>query len=200
MERQIRMSLLDGRFGPGDRISLSSLAATLGTSVTPVREALSRLAAEHAFELIPGQIARVPLFDPVRYRELCDIRVAVEGLAAERAALNATKRDLAKLERCLTTFLAASKANELRKTMSVGRDFRFGVYAASKMPALVRVIEGLWLQCAPSFRLFYAFSSRDETLEVNYQRLYDALAAKNPKDARECVERIVTSGAARLMA
>ncbi|GGE31891.1 GntR family transcriptional regulator [Agaricicola taiwanensis] len=199
VERHIRSSLLAGRFTPGDRISLISLAETLGTSVTPVREALSRLAAERAFELIPGQIARVPRFDAQRYAELRDIRVAVEGLAAERAAERITKRELAKLKRVLNQFNAASQAGEVERMLLDSRDFRFMVYEASGMPALVRIIEGLWLQSAPSFRLMYGPNDRDELLENAYGWLLQALTDHDPAEAKRAVERAVTMGASRLI-
>jgi GntR family colanic acid and biofilm gene transcriptional regulator len=200
VERHIRAALLAGRLAPGDRISLISLAETLGTSVTPVREALSRLAAERAFELIPGQIARVPSFNGERYAELRDIRVAVEGLAASRAAERITKREIARIRRVLVTFTAASQAGEVERMLLLSRDFRFMVYDASKMPTLVRVIEGLWLQSAPSFRLMYGPHDRDENLELNYAWLLDALEKQDPQEARKAVERAVTVGAARLIA
>ncbi len=200
VERHIRDALLAGRFSPGDRISLISLAETLGTSVTPVREALSRLAAENAFELAPGQIARVPDFNAKKYAELRDIRVVVEGLAAERAALRITKRELAKIGRVLDAFTAASNAEDVQGMLQGSRDFRFLIYDAAKMPSLLRVIEGLWLQNAPSFRRMYAPRTRDERLELVYARLFQALVDHNPVEAREAVGEAVTMGAARLIA
>lgn len=200
VERHVRASLLAGKFAPGDRISLIALAETLGTSVTPVREALSRLAAERAFELIPGQIARVPTFNAALYAELRDIRVEVEGLAAERAAGRITKRELNRLQKQLAVFTAASQAGEVDRMLLASRDFRFMVYEAAEMPSLLRIIEGLWLQSAPSFRLMYGPNDRDEPLEKAYTALFDALAERDAEAARAAVKTGVSMGAARLIA
>ncbi|MVW77991.1 FCD domain-containing protein [Bordetella sp. 02P26C-1] len=200
VERHIRQALLAGHFAPGDRISLISIAETLGTSVTPVREAISRLAAAQALELVPGAIARVPAFDAHHYEELRDIRLAVECLAVERAALRVTKRELTQIKRALNGFLAASQSDEVEKMLLASRDFRFLIYEASKMPALVRVIEDLWLRTAPSFRLMYGFRTRDEELEQSYSKLFQALENHDATEARRIAEHTVVVGASRLIA
>src|SRR5687767_9318198 len=76
VERGIREALMSGRFQPGERLNISALASALGTSATPVREALSHLAAEGAVELVPGRSVRVPLFSRERFEELKLIRMA----------------------------------------------------------------------------------------------------------------------------
>jgi|GEM_PF-1180657 len=200
IERHVRMALLAGHFEPGDRISLISIAEALGTSVTPVREAISRLAAVQALELVPGQIARVPAFDGQRYAELRDIRVAVECLAVERAALRVTKSELAGIKKALNAFLKASRKGSVEKMLLASRDYRFMIYEATRMPALVGIIENLWLRSAPSFRLMYGRNSRDEYLEENYSKLYQALEDQDVAGARYLVEKSISVGAGRLIA
>lgn len=200
VERHVRLALLAGHFAPGDRISLTSLADVLGTSVTPVREAVSRLAAAQALELYPGQIARVPAFDSQRYAELRDIRIVVECLAVERAAMRITKGELSKISRALKTFIAASRKGDLAKMLMASRDFRFLIYEASRMPALVLIIEGLWLRNAPSFRLMYALGAHDDKLETIYSNLFQALADRDVEKASNLVRSAVTIGSERLIA
>jgi GntR family colanic acid and biofilm gene transcriptional regulator len=197
-EEYIRSALLAGKFAPGDRISLVSLAETLGMSVTPVREAISRVAAERALELAPGQTARVPPFDPARFRELLDIRITVEGMAVERAAERVTRGEISKIRQTLAKFLQASRAHELEKLLLLSRDFRFLIYSASKMPALVRIIEGLWLQSAPSFKLMNSYQ-RDERLEKHYIALVENLAARDAEAARATITDSIRAGTERLM-
>ena len=199
VERHVRLALLAGHFSPGDRISLISLAEALGTSVTPVREAVSRLAAAQALEVSPGQFARVPAFDEKRYEELRDIRVAVECLAAERAAQRVTKRELVKIKRALNAFITASSNQEVEKMLLASRDFRFLIYKTSNMPTLVRVIEDLWLRSAPSFRLMYATQTSDRDFEALYSDLFEAISNHDPVRAREIVQYAVTIGAQRLI-
>ena len=78
--------LAAGRLAPGDRLSLRQSAAVLGVSVMPVREAVSRLVAEGALEVSPNRAIRVPTMSQAEFRALAETRMAVEGIAAARAA------------------------------------------------------------------------------------------------------------------
>ena len=82
----LREALTAGRFVPGQKLTFRFVAGALGVSLTPVREALRRLVAEGAFEMQPNRSVRVPLMTRAKILELRDIRMALEGLAAEKAA------------------------------------------------------------------------------------------------------------------
>src|SRR5260370_24831384 len=58
--RELRAALMRGDFLPGTALTLRGLAERLGTSITPVREAVSRLAAEQALELPPNRAIVAP--------------------------------------------------------------------------------------------------------------------------------------------
>src|SRR5262249_12932841 len=106
-----------GRFQPGERLNIRALAAMLGTSARPIREALSRLAADGAVEMVPNQSVRVPLFDRERFEELKLIRMAVEGLAAEQAATRITVAEIDAVERLLIRYVAAAHANRVDRSL-----------------------------------------------------------------------------------
>ncbi|MBN9487673.1 MAG: GntR family transcriptional regulator [Alphaproteobacteria bacterium] len=198
VERGIREALMAGRFLPGERLNISALARMLGTSATPVREALSRLAAEGAIEIVPNQSVKVPRFSSERFEELKLIRMAVEGLAAEQAALSITVDEIAALEQLLTNYIAAARINRTDRSLSYSKQFRFGIYAAARMPTLLRVIEGLWARSAPSFRFMYPTSAIDLELEEVYA---DTVAAMKMRDrilARRSIERAIAIGTDRL--
>lgn len=98
--------LLSGRAAPGERFTLRGLAAAIGTSAMPVREAVSRLVAENALEVLPNRAVRVPLMSRARFTELRLIRVSLEGLAATTAASAASDTDIAEVERLVRLFAA----------------------------------------------------------------------------------------------
>jgi GntR family colanic acid and biofilm gene transcriptional regulator len=83
---QLRKALMVGELQPGQKLSGREIALRLGTSLTPVREALLQLVAEGVLELRTGHSVTVPLPTRAVYTELRDIRVQTEGLGAERAA------------------------------------------------------------------------------------------------------------------
>lgn len=200
VERGIREALMAGRFQPGERLNIRALAAMLGTSATPVREALSRLAAEGAIEMIPNQSVRVPLFSRERFEELKLIRMAVEGLAAEQAATRIAPAEIDALEQLLTQYIDAARANRSDRSLAFSKQFRFGIYTAARMPTLLRVIEGLWARSAPSFRYMYRTSAVDPELEEAYADAVAALKRQAPALARQAIERAIAIGTDRLNA
>jgi len=58
--QNLRARLMDGEFRPGERLTIASVSKQYGTSITPVREAISRLASEHALEIKAATSVIVP--------------------------------------------------------------------------------------------------------------------------------------------
>jgi DNA-binding GntR family transcriptional regulator len=85
--------VLRGELGPGERISPPEIAASLGVSVTPVRDAVNQMAAEGLVTVIPR---RGTIVSPVSARdieELYEIRLMLEPRAAELSAERAAPAD-----------------------------------------------------------------------------------------------------------
>ncbi len=80
---QLRDLLVSGQMMPGEQISLRNIAAALGVSVMPVREAVHRLVAEQALELTPNRALRVPRMSVSQFEEITKIRIELEGLATQ---------------------------------------------------------------------------------------------------------------------
>lgn len=82
----LRAGILDGRYGFGDRLGEIEVAAELGLSRTPVREALRRLGSEGLVEVLPNRGARVRTWTAQDLEETYELRAVLEGLGARRAA------------------------------------------------------------------------------------------------------------------
>jgi DNA-binding GntR family transcriptional regulator len=89
----VREHILTGEIKPHERLVEAKIAADIGTSRTPVREALHSLELEGIIESIPrvGYVVKPINIDEIV--EICEIRVVVEGLAA-RWALNRSREKL----------------------------------------------------------------------------------------------------------
>ena len=199
IERQLRDALMAGCLRPGERLVTRELADQLGASITPVREALLKLVATGALDVAPAQAFTVPVVSRRRYLEICDIRKAVEGLAAERAAERVEKSQSAALEAIARDFQAAKSRGEVREALEYNQAFRFAVYELSAMPTLLDVIESLWLRLGPCFNYLYPqprFSSDDRH---SYDDLMEALRARDGSLARAAIERAIDQGAAILL-
>jgi DNA-binding GntR family transcriptional regulator len=94
----IRDEILAGRFAPGERLAETDLAALLGMSRTPVRDALRRLAAEGLVELASNKGARVIAWTPQELDHVFRLRAHLEGFATGEAARLATAEQLDELD------------------------------------------------------------------------------------------------------
>ena len=187
----LREALTAGRFVPGQKLTFRFIAGALGVSLTPVREALRRLVAEGAFEMQPNRSVRVPLMTRARILELRDIRIALEGLAAEKAAERASKQQIGRLRRIALEIATARSAGDSVTDRLKVREFHFALYAIADQPTLLRVIEGLWLQTGPYMNLLYPeFVSRPHGPETR-ARIIRALQSHDVVAARREIENDV---------
>jgi len=146
---------MTGRFIPGQKMTIRSLAATMGTSLTPVREALRRLISEGVLEGQSNRSVRVPVMTRTRLIELRELRVALESLAAAHAAETITPDEVADLRVLSLEIMAARTRGDHVTDMRKIREFHFGVYRAARMPVLLRTVETLWLQTGPYMNLLF---------------------------------------------
>lgn len=91
-------ALIKGQFNPGDRIKIRDLAEQLGTSVTPIRDAILRLSHDDAIVFQSARNIQIPVLTEETYLEIRAIRLRLEALAAETAAIVSTRDDIAALE------------------------------------------------------------------------------------------------------
>ncbi len=90
--------IMGGDLTPGARLGEVELADRLGVSRTPVREALSRLAAEGLVEVAPNRGARVATWTVAELEGVFDLRSVLEPQLTAHAVPNATPADVAELD------------------------------------------------------------------------------------------------------
>jgi DNA-binding GntR family transcriptional regulator len=152
----LRSALLAGKFAPGERIILRKVAQDLGISLTPVRDAINRLAAENVLErggVGQGGGASVPLFTSSEFDQLMTIRSSLEPLAGEAAAKNATKAEINEISSLLNEMRNLAETGNLASYLNAHYKFHFGIYKLANQPILVQAIEGAWLRCGPTLNL-----------------------------------------------
>ena len=104
----LRERILTGAISPGSRLREVELAASLGLSRTPVREALRRLEADGLVEHLPHRGAVVRVLGRQEATELYLMREVLEGTAAEQSARHMSAperealRDVLEAERAVT--------------------------------------------------------------------------------------------------
>lgn len=203
---QLRELLMSGRLMPGEAISLRHVAAALGVSVMPVREAVHRLVAEQALELTPQRVLRVPRMTAAQFREITRIRVNLEGMAtaqAARAVDDAGLREIESLHGAFAREMARPRPDGAR-LIALNKDLHFAVYRAAAMPTLLQLIEALWLRVGPILNhdLRAAGSERvtQRTAVAHHSRLVDALQRRHAAQASAALRGDIESAADFILA
>lgn len=151
----LRYAMMAGKFVPGQKITIRQLAASLGTSLTPIREALLRLTAEGALDDRPNRSLRIPIMTKAKILELRDIRMAIEGLAAERAAERIQPAQAARLRSISLEIGAARDRADWATDIAKIGEWQFTIYHAAQMPVLMGMIESIWLRTGPYMNLLF---------------------------------------------
>lgn len=152
--RNLRLSLMEGEYRPGERLTISAVAEQYGTSITPVREAIFRLASERALEVKAATSVVVPNLTSRDLREIVAIRKELEGMAAYRVGQIATPAIVDALEAHNATFIKAAASNA-RDAAQANRDFHFLILRFAAMPYVEAICENMWTLMGPFLRTFH---------------------------------------------
>ncbi|GLR46170.1 GntR family transcriptional regulator [Mesorhizobium amorphae] len=142
-------ALIKGKFQPGDRLRIREIAEQLGTSVTPVRDAILRLTHDDALVFQSARDIRIPIISEGRYLEIRAIRLRLEALAAETAAQRASKQDIATLEDLLSENERAIGVGDWLRGAELNQTFHFLLPTIAGLPVLHGILRRIWLQMGP---------------------------------------------------
>ena len=195
----IKDALIKGRFRPGDKIGIREVARQMGTSPTPVREALLQLVSSHALEMKPAHSVTVPVLTKHTYLEVRTLRIALEGLAVEQAAARITRAEIKRLRNIHASLAQVKASGNYKATLERNQAFHFELCKASEMPLLLALIEILWLQIGPSLNLIYPPSSPEPDKKHYHIQILEALSARDAVSARKAMENDLIYGGAQLL-
>jgi DNA-binding GntR family transcriptional regulator len=197
---ELRELLMAGKLMPGEKLSLRSVAAMLGVSMMPVREAVSQLVAEDALTVLPNRAVSVPMMTKRRFQELTGIRAVIEGFAAEQAAQARTDLDIAAIRNFDSLYRRAVKGPgpDAIAALRWNKDLHFAVYTAAASPSLLAIIEGLWLKIGPVINLDLRSSTERLCLGISerlHARMVAAIEARDSRSARDALVEDIRSAA-----
>ncbi|MCM8729817.1 GntR family transcriptional regulator [Hephaestia sp. GCM10023244] len=196
----LRGLLMRGEIQPGQKITLRGAAEALDVSMMPVRGALQRLEAEGALIARGGKrVLGVPDLDPDSYREIRDIRVVLEGLAAERAVDHIRDAEIATTRRHCAAMQSAADAGDVGAYVLANWAFHRSVYKACRMPTLTTLIEAMWLRVGPYVpRMMPDRASLVDSMATHWA-IVDALARRDGKAARRGIVDDISASAVALI-
>jgi DNA-binding GntR family transcriptional regulator len=184
--QELRRSLMAGAFMPSAKVTLRSVSAQMGTSVMPVREAINRLIAERALEVISDRQVVVPVMTAEKFAEIVYWRVQLESAAARAACRHVTAKVIADLEAVNAQMLIAVERDQREVLLRLNYEFHFLIYNAARSAILLPMIESLWLQAGP----FTYFSTPSPKTLWNAKHHKDILKALKNRDEDTAAEAI----------
>jgi DNA-binding GntR family transcriptional regulator len=153
---RLRDMILFGLLEPGAPVTIQGLINDLGAGMTPVREALRRLAAEGALLPQGNRRVTVPRVSLGVLDQIAFARLTIEPHLAELASNHLTPALIARLEALDAQVDAAIRVGDITAYLTSNHAFHFAVYEASDAPVLVDMARSLWLRFGPSLRIVVA--------------------------------------------
>ncbi|HVI98018.1 MAG TPA: GntR family transcriptional regulator [Sphingomonas sp.] len=151
----LRFRLITGKIAPGVAISTRGLAQQLGVSQMPVRDALSRLAAEGAVDIRSKRAVMVVPMTPARFDDIMRCRLLLEPAAAVDALPHIDAARLRAIRKADEATDDALRNGDINAYMESNFRFHSLIYRAKPMETLNRLIEMLWIQFGPFMRLVH---------------------------------------------
>lgn len=193
---ELRRRILSGELAPGSRLSQYDLAEELAMSITPLREAVRRLASEDWVEVDAHRDVRVAPMSASEARQLLEVRLSLEPSATELAALRRTEKEIATM--------SAAAENLLPVTRTWGEDavrahraFHRAIYLASHNTVMIRLLDDLWDKSDRYRQIGMELPAGDEprTIDLNqHHRLLElVIAGDGPAAAELARAHIVNS-------
>lgn len=196
---RLRRGLIVGAWAPGDRLSARAISREMDVSLTPVREAMLRLANEGALELTATRSFRTPVLSRDEYNEMLRIRLALEPMAAGLAAEKITAVRIDSIEALNERLAALLAVDAFVEAFEADVEFHLSVYDEAAQPLLRSIIASLLLRAGPTrSRLPRAYRKTLAGYD-HHRRIIAALRTGNPDAARDAVVSDLTEGAAKVL-
>jgi DNA-binding GntR family transcriptional regulator len=190
---ELRRRMITGKITPGVGLSTRGLAIEMGVSQMPVRDALSRLAAEGAVVIRSKRRIEVPAMTAERFGDLLECRLMLEPEAAVLALPQITPARLRQLREIDAALDAAMENGDVIGYMGSNFAFHFNMYRANERPILNRLIEALWLQFGPFMRVVYGRVGTANLVDQHRIAL-DAIEARDPDALRQAIASDIGDG------
>lgn len=195
--RYVRQRIFDGTYSAGEYVRLDQLAAELGISVTPVREALFELRAEG---LLAQQPRRGFVVLPVTGRDLADVanvQAHVGGELAARAASVIDDDQLRELKQIQAELEDAYAGNDIERTVRLNHEFHRAINVAAESPKLAQLMLQITRYAPES--VFPTIAGWPDQSIKDHRRVLAALAKHDSELARNAMSEHLAAGAAPLI-
>lgn len=195
--RFVRRRIFNGTYPAGEYIRLDQLAAELGISVTPVREALFELRGEGLLDQLPRRGFVVLPFTDRDITDVSNLQAHVGGELAARAALNITDAQLRELSDIHEQLTAAYQADDADRAVRLNHEFHRAINVAADSPKLAQLMSQITRYAPES--VFPTIEGWPDRSVADHQNILSALQARDEDAARAAMSKHLAAGAAPLI-
>jgi DNA-binding GntR family transcriptional regulator len=189
--RQLRDEIVTGELPPGTLIKDAELAARLGVSITPIREAIAQLSVEGLIDIAPNRTRHVTRVTQKNALELIDVMSVLACAGFEWGVDNLTPTHLDQLRRHQREFVAALRDGDVLAAGGAGSDFSTTVILASGNRELQAMVD---LVVARTMRIL-AMTAESDLWRIwidGHADILSLLEAGDHRGARDRYRRIYT--------
>lgn len=175
----LREAILKGELKPGERLMELQLAAKLGVSRTPIREAIRMLEQEGLAVTIPRKGAEVAKMTEKDMEDVLQVREALDELAATIACELITREELEELKRTMLEFEESTKTGDVKRIVEADVRFHDIIYKATDNPKLVSMLNNLREQMY-RYRLEYIKDEKNHPILIKeHSEIVEGLTKKD---------------------
>jgi DNA-binding GntR family transcriptional regulator len=190
----LKQAIIRGDLAPGDRIVETQVAEALDISRTPVREAIHKLEREGLLKKLPKGGFTVMSLSREDIEETFGIRSVLESYAAGLAALKHHEDELKPLEEKIREFKTCLQKGDTVALTKINTEFHNLLYALSRSPKLVRMINDLRDQIFRFRKILLKIDHMPEASNEDHRKMLGAIRERDVAKVEQLVREHISKG------
>ena len=186
--RAIRHQIFSGALKPDERVVEAEIAAAMGISRGPVREALAELEKEGLLITYPRRGTYVKSFSLKDIEEIYTLRAIVEGYAVTRALDRLAEEDLAWLREILDEISEMAEKKDVIEVAQLNMQFHRKILELSDHRRLYATWESLLAQTQMLSAMTTEYYTSLPDIRKSHELLLDALTTRDKEHSKKCFE------------
>jgi DNA-binding GntR family transcriptional regulator len=190
----LRDRIVFGQYPPGMSLSEKALCKEFNVSRTPLREAIQKLVDLKLVTVIPRFGTNVTPIDIHEIRNAFEVKIKLEGLAGELAAMRIELVQLAALDELIKEAAQGDQKNEKRghnRLIEIDGRFHTIIHQAAQNPILQEFLDNLHYRCARLWNSSLDDVVPNDEIIDQLRSVYHALKRKDAESTRKHMERHV---------
>ncbi|MGI9145956.1 MAG: GntR family transcriptional regulator [Chloroflexota bacterium] len=197
VQAQLLHDIVRGKLPPGDRLNETRLAHAYGVSRGPVREALRALEGQGLVRFVANKGAVLTRLSRTDVKEIYDIRIELEGLAARHGAARISEKGITRMRRLVDRMDASTDANV--RWLTLNNELHMTLYEASGNVRLCALISDQMTTLQPYTAFFLDLPGRLMDTHSDHRLLLNAVAQRDAVRSELVTEEHLRRAAAILV-